>query len=106
MQLPWMKSLQIGDVITNGGRWRVVREVTRYNNGDLRSVTLAIRSCSWTGRCYTILNYTDLRCLGYRKVNVAPRKLRGRLDRKIHAAIHQPCHKPYILTCCDVESAA
>jgi hypothetical protein len=50
-QLPWMNTLQVGDVISNGGRWRVVREVARYGNGDLRSVTLVIRSCSWTGRC-------------------------------------------------------
>ena len=100
----WMLTLKVGHVIAKPhGPYRIVRDVSRYGNGDLRSVTLAIRRCSWTHRCYTILNYTDLRIFGYRRVRVKPRTLHGTMDRKIIAAMHQPAFEPFILTCCDVE---
>lgn len=99
----WMYRLQVGDVITNGGPFRIVRELTRRRDGRLSSVILAIRRCSWTHRCYTYLNATDLRCMGYRRVRVKRRALRKRIDKLIIAAIHQPAKEKYILTCCDVE---
>jgi len=105
-QLPWMADVVVGSVLASrGGPWRVVREVNRYQNGDLRSVTFAIRRCSWTHRCYTIYGYTDLKTHGFRLVPVEPRKLRGRLDRKIYVAIHEPCTQKS-MTCCDVEGVA
>lgn len=105
-QPEWMMRVQVGDVIRKpGSPFRIVREVTRYGNGELRSVTLAIRRCSWTHRCYTILNCVDLRVLGYRPVAVKRRKLRSRMDRKIQHAIHEPCTQKS-LTCCDVEGIA
>lgn len=105
-QLPWMCDVVVGSVLARkNGAWRIVREVTRYNNGDLRSVTFAIRRCSWTHRCYTIYHYNDLIQMGFRMVPVKSRRLRSRLDRKIHRAIHEPCTQKS-LTCCDVEGVA
>jgi hypothetical protein len=102
-QPPWMMRVRVGDVIRRfDGPFRIVREVTRYHNGELRSVTVVIRRCSWTGRCYTILNATDLRVLGYRPVRVKRRKLLSKMDRKIRRAIDEPCTQKS-LTCCAVE---
>lgn len=103
----WMLTIKVGHVIAKPkGPYRIVREVTRYANGDLRSVSLVIRRCSWTHRCYTILNYTDLRIFGYRRVRVKARKLNKEFDWKVAAAIHQRACEPFILTCCDVEGMA
>ena len=80
-QPAWMAALAVGSVIHRPrGSWRVVREVSRYQNGDLRAVALAIKRCSWARRCYTILNANDMIQLGYGPVPVGRRKLRGRLD--------------------------
>jgi hypothetical protein len=106
-QLPWMAGVVVGSVLREGsGAMRVVREVTRYNDGDLRCVTFAIRRCSWTHRCYTILGYTDLIQRHFSMVPVRPRRLRSALDRVIHTAIHQPAWEPYAAKCCDVEGVA
>ena len=106
-QPDWMMRVQVGDVIRRGdGPFRIVREVTRYGNGELRSVTLAIRRCSWTHRCYTVLSYTDLIHRGFTKVPVKPRKLTSLADRAVTAAIHQPAWEPRLLTCCDVEGVS
>ena len=105
-QLSWMSSVVVGSVLArHGGQWRVVRRVCRYRNGDLRSVTFAIRRCSWTHRAYTIYGYNDLIQLRFRMVPVVRRRIRSRLDRKIATAIHEPswCKS---LTCCDVEGVA
>lgn len=106
-QLPWMTDLRVGDVIAREhGSWRIVRKVTRYRNGELRSVTLAIRVCSWTRRCYTILGYTDLRVLGYRRV-ARNAKLDGPLDGRFQRAINEPCsQRPYALSCQEVRGIA
>lgn len=95
-----MADVRVGDVIARPhGPWRIVREVTRYKNGELRSVTLAIRICSWTRRCYTILGYTDLRVLGYRRV-ARNAKLNGPLDARFCEAITEHAAKrPYALSC-------
>ena len=106
-QLPWMADVRVGDVIAKGnGPWRIVREVTRYNNGELRSVTVAIRRCSWTRRCFTILGYTDLRILKYRRV-ARNAKLDGPLDLIFDEALRESCSKrPYALSCHDVRGIA
>lgn len=107
-QLPWMRDLVIGSVLAEGsGTWRVVRHLTRYSNGDLRSVDFTIRHCSWTGRCYTVVGYNDLIQRGFRMVRVKPRRLTSAMDRRIHEAIHEHAAKrPYAATCCDVEGVA
>lgn len=100
----WMRTVRVGDVIQKkDSAPRIVREVTRYQDGRLRSVTVIIRHCSWTHRCYTILNYTDLRIMGYRKLRLKRKRLKTEFDQKVKAALHQPGGRPYILTCCDVE---
>lgn len=101
-QLPWMKDLAVGDVLWNRSRTdaRVVRSVQRYKNGDLSSVTLAIRRCSWTNRPLTTLNYTDLIFRGYER---AP--LRVKLDRAIDRDLehHVDVRNAVTITCCDVK---
>lgn len=105
-QLEWMRTVAVGDVLQErAGPMRVVREVSRYDNGDLRAVTLAIRRCSWTGRPYTVLGYTDLRVRGFRRVAHLRSPLRRPLDLKIQAAIRQEA-KPYAASCCDVRGIA
>lgn len=105
-QPSWMRGLKVGDVIRKGdGPFRVVRELMRRRDGRLYSVSLTIRRCSWTHRCYTILNATDLRQQGYRQVRVRRRPLRKRIDRAILKAIHEPAWQKS-LTCCDVESVS
>ena len=106
-QLPWMRTLQVGDVLAREhGPWRIVRRVSRYDDGDLRSVSFSIRRCSWTHRCYTVYWYNDLRMMGYRKIAVKRRRLTKRIDRQIAAAMNQDAWTPYILKCCDVEGVA
>jgi hypothetical protein len=107
MQPRWMREVVKGSVLAEGsGTWRVVREAHRKPNGDLWGVTFAIRHCSWTGRCYTILTATDLKVRGFRLVRVAPRKLRSVIDRRIAASIRDHHARPYPATCCDVEGVA
>jgi len=101
----WFDHVKVGDVIARpGGRWRVVREVNRRRNGTLDSVTLVIQRCSWTGQCYTILNFTDLRNMGYRRISGASLRLKKcGIDAKIRQAITaRGGEGKKILTCCDV----
>lgn len=105
-QPEWMKAIVVGSVITNGGKWRIVRDVTRYHNGDLRCVDLVIQHCSWTHRCYTVVHANDLIQRGFRLVPVKPRTLRNSMDLKIKRAIHEPAWQKKSLTCCDVEGMA
>jgi hypothetical protein len=105
-----MRQLRVGDVIASpGGSWRVVRVVHRSPNGNLWGVTLTIKHCSWTGRCYTVLCANDLRQRGFYRVPVKRRRLRSAFDQKIRQAIERnehPKHGRYSVTCCDVEGVA
>lgn len=99
LQSPWMATVRVGDVLESAnGAQRVVREVKRYKDGELRSVTFAIRRCSWTGRCYTILGYTDLRYRGFRKVGRV--RMGSAVDWKIYKEIKS--HAKPKLSCCYV----
>ena len=104
----WMRTLAVGDVVSNGGPWRVVRRVDRRKNGDLWCVWLAIRHCSWTHRCYTLYLANDLKQSGYKRVSVRRRRLDGLMDRRIEEAMNQGgCSRSaMLLTCCDVEGVA
>jgi len=107
LQLDWMRTVEVGDVLQERqGAMRVVRRVTRYSNGDLATVTLAIRRCSWTRRAYTVLFYTDLRIRGFRKIARLRSPLRRPLDLKIQAAIAQNAWEPYCATCSDARGIA
>lgn len=104
MQLPWMANVKVGDVLRSAsGTLRVVRDVHRYKNGELRSVTFSIRHCSWTRRPYTILGFSDLRLLGYTKVG-ANYSMKTELDRRLARCIDDHRHRD--VTCCEVRSIA
>ena len=70
-QKDWRDELKVNDIlITKSGDLRVVREAVYYNDGILRSVTFAIRRCSWTGRSTTSYCRSDLKTLKFRKADV------------------------------------
>lgn len=105
-QPEWMSRVRVGSVIRErSGVLRIVRKLSRFDNGDLRNVYLTIRRCSWTGRCYTVCGYTDLRLRGVTLLPVVV-KLNDEFDARIAAAMDQPGGQPYILRCCDVIGGA
>jgi hypothetical protein len=97
----WFSAVQPFDVLrTPSGDLRVVRTVTRFKCGALRSVCCAIRRCSWTKRPYTVLGLDVLRrCALVPGVNVA--HLAGTLDVELLAAIGADAQRTS-LKCCDV----
>jgi hypothetical protein len=101
----WFRTLKVGDVIAErSGVWRTVRAVSRRPSGGLYAVHLVIRRCSWTHRCYTVVNATDLRVRGFRRIRVKRRPLRTRLDRQIQRIVNGPLAKrKQALDCCDVK---
>lgn len=100
-QLPWMATVAVGDVLISGrGLARVVRRVTRFRDGDLRSLSFSIKRCSWTGRGYTVKNYTDLRYEGFTPTGIRV-KLNSKLDKLLDRDIHLACTAdPKRITCC------
>lgn len=105
----WFARVRVGDVLQRGmnGPYRIVRKVSRSrriyrrtvdrsDNAPLRSVVFAIRRRSWTNRCYTVLNASDLKTMGYRYVGASV-ALASDLDQCIAEAIKQPGGRPYIL---------
>jgi hypothetical protein len=61
----WRDDIQVGDILfTRRGHPRVVRAVSRRKSGHLHCITLAIKRCSWTGRCYTVMNRHDIKHQG------------------------------------------
>lgn len=101
-----MDRVRVGDVLKSrsGRRFRVVREIG-LKHGRLYNVTLAIRHCSWTRRCYTILTYNDLYQFGYRPTGRRMR-LTKTIDREIAACINFKNRFRQRLTCCDVEGVS
>ena len=62
---PWFDTVKRGDVLIDKfGNERIVRAVHKYKSNIC--LTFAIRHCSWTGRCYTVLNKADLIYRGFR----------------------------------------
>lgn len=102
IQLPWMRDVKVGDVLVSGtGTPRVVRQVTRFkDNGDLASVCFAIKACSWTGRPFTTVNYTDLRYRGFRPTGVTY-SLSTRADRRLARELEN--HDLRGMTCCEAK---
>lgn len=104
---PWMNRVVKGSVLQFGKSFRIVRRATRYkhgkNAGRLRSVTLSIKRCSWTTRCYTIMTYNDLY---YRKAKFTGTlvKLNSQIDKKIEKEIISNSRPK--LTCCDVDGVS
>lgn len=101
----WMRRLQVGHVLNMRGQLRVVREVSRRPDGSLRCVLLAIRSCSWTGRPYTIYTASDLKTMGARLTRAKRRRLQSDADRRLLATRRQnySIAKGYAMTCCEAK---
>ncbi len=103
----WIKRIQKGDILeARSGTLRIVRSV-RHNGPSLpkTSVTFTIRHCSWTGRCYTVVNGNDLRQMRFRPVS-ARMPLRTKLDKLIEAEFGRPPGDGRMLDCCDVRGIA
>ncbi len=99
-QPEWMRNVKVGDVLRSGrGTFRVVRSVAFFDDGQLRSVQFVIRHCSWTGRCLTSMNYTDMVGNGYEPTRIKW-KMNGPLDPIINA--HAENHRLQQMHCCDV----
>lgn len=80
-------TIRVGTIIRTPSGYRVVRAVKhwpprRNNVMPGVSVTFTIMRRSWTGRCYTILGRSDLRCRHYQPTT-AKLPLRDKLSRKI-----------------------
>lgn len=100
---PWMDHVRVGDVLVRGrDNYRVVRNVSHHKDGRLRCVTFSIKHCSWTGRCYTVVNYNDLNYAGYRPTGRRVR-LRTKLDKRIALNITRSVKD---LGCCDVRGVS
>lgn len=99
---PWVSKIRVGDILRSGaGVLRVVRGVTHYKTKTF--VAFTIRRCSWTGRCYTILDHASLKSQGFQPTGKRLR-LRSNLDREIRAEILESRRPSEIkLHCCDVE---
>lgn len=97
-QPEWMRALRVGDVLTRcGGSYRVVRRVSFKADGDLRSVTFAIRRRSWTRRPDTTYTASDLKTFCFRPVGARVR-LTSTLDRRFARYLdgHEvPADRPY-----------
>lgn len=103
MDRDWRDALRVGDVIAEGsGLPRVVRAATYNRDGFLRSVSLTIRRCSWTGRCYTVLNRNDLKWRRFVLVG-GPVALDSTMDRMIVDEMRHPTRELILLRCCDVK---
>jgi len=98
MNFDWIEKIQVGDILLEGDTPRIVREV-HHREGGYCAVTLVIRRCSWTRRCYTVINSNDLKQRRFRPSGHRV-KLGLDIDKKIEAAIQS---REYLLTCCDVE---
>lgn len=105
----WTNKLEVGDVLrTPTGDLRVVRLASHHiiTSGGRRphwrsSVCLTIKHCSWTTRCYTVLNSADLKTRGFRPTGKRVR-LQSRLDAEIRRNFGVD-KKDITLHCCDVE---
>src|SRR5512134_2274885 len=103
----WIMDIRPGDVLKSRktGDLRVVRSVhhyiqDRYPYGYRISISLAIRRCSWTHRCYTVYcaKAEIRRLFAPTGVRVS---LNSKLDRQIRKDIIDRHPRPR-LTCCDV----
>lgn len=103
MELDWRDNIKVGDVLrTHNGNFRIVRKVYR-RHGDkfLGSVTFTIQQCSWTGRCYTIVNRSDLKQRKFSPTGVRVTKMTT-MDKRINRDIIEDRPRGTRLSCCDV----
>jgi hypothetical protein len=104
---PWMDRIQVGSVLrSRSGDLRVVRDTKKriqqrgaWKGCKTISVYFAIRRCSWTGRCYTVMTDNDLTQQGFTYTGIRL-KLQTDVDFKIAESIESG---EYTMTCCDVK---
>lgn len=100
----WVRYIRKGDVLrSNGsGTLRVVRYVRHTEKHTF--VGLVIQHCSWTGRCYTIVNQHDLAT----RFQPTGKRVRphNATDKTIEMELNYRRAMPPILTCCDVRGLA
>ena len=98
----WPYTVKPGDVLeTASGDLRVVRKCVTGASGYTTWVHLVIRRCSWTKRCYTVLNYHDLKGRGFRPTGLLV-KLDTKTDRKIARDLKYDNRFKQKVSCCDV----
>lgn len=104
-QPDWMRKVRPGSILRKGKSLRVVREASRYPNGDLHCVTFVIKHCSWTRRPYTVVCYNDLRWMGYELVEGVTVKVDTEFDEKLKADMHKSRKHGDVFNydCCDVK---
>ena len=107
----WLNKVRVGDVLRDkNGSLRVVRSVCKQrsksspNFGLVRGISFAIKHCSWTGRCYTAINFTDVVARGFSPTGVNV-PLNTALDKKIERDLRYENRFKQKTTCCDVEGA-
>lgn len=100
----WRDELKPGDIVKSGsGTLRVVRRVSMNPNAPwlLGFVYFSILRCSKYRACYTLYLRSELRSMGFTKING-----RIRLDSQLDAAILRDTQvrdgRDRKLTCCDV----
>jgi hypothetical protein len=80
----WIKTLKVGDVVrAPSGVLRIVRSVSHHRPSIGGTyVTFLIRRPSWTNRCYTVMNGSNMAIVGYRPTG-AKAKLNHEFDRTV-----------------------
>lgn len=98
-----LDDIRPGDTVFVGKNTpRLVRAVGRDARGRVRSLTFAIRACSWTRRPYTVYTRTDLRLMNARPSGW-PRATFGLpSDQELLRNIRADASSPPTLDCCDV----
>ncbi len=81
----WPYRVEVGDVIKDrNGTCRVVRYVKQDSkSGFTVYVGLAIKRCSWTNRCYTIISCHDLAYRGFVPTGMRANLKLRQIDRQI-----------------------
>lgn len=103
----WIKKIKVGDVLlAPSGALRIVRRVSHLGKSIPRTIVyFTIQRCSWTGRCYTVINGNDLRQMRYQPTT-ATFPLNTKFDRLIAADFSKRDAKECRFHCCDVRGVA
>lgn len=110
----WALEVGKGDVIrTKSGDLRVVREVHRHQKAKGKGswgatiarrtyCFFAIRSCSWTGRPYTLYSIGEMVSMGWVPTSARPQRLDSGIDRTLEQDFGSNRSSDCALTCCGV----
>lgn len=102
----WPYRVIKGDILKDAcGNLRVVRKASYGKSGLTTYVYLSIKHCSWTGRCYTCLCYSDLKIRGFRPIG-RRKKLTSRMDKRIARDLEYKNRFDQKTDCCDVKGVS